>query len=90
MNKRNLASVLWFLAGWSGGGLLVGVMGLPAVLGFVPGIALGLWIRLDPGGFMWTRSVTGRRIVPINEYAAQLDKRVEGRPAAIEADSTRS
>jgi hypothetical protein len=77
MNKRNVASALWFLAGWSGGGLLVGLMGLPAVLAFVPGIVLAVLIRLEPAKPLWTRSGTGRRIVPINEFAAELDRRAE-------------
>jgi hypothetical protein len=82
MNKRNVASVLWFLAGWSGGGLLVGLMGLPAVLALVPGIVLAVVIRLEPAKPLWNRSGTGRRIVPINEFAAELDRRAARRPAA--------
>jgi uncharacterized iron-regulated membrane protein len=88
MNKRNLASFLWFLAGWSGGGLLVGLMGLPAILGLVPGIALAVLIRLDFAKFLWTRSGTGRRIVPINQFAAELDKR-NGQPKGIGAETRR-
>jgi hypothetical protein len=82
MNKRNLASILWFLAGWSGGGLLVGLLGLPAILAFLPGIALAILIRLDPAKPLWSRSGTGRRIVPINQFAAELDKRAAKLPAA--------
>jgi hypothetical protein len=81
MNKRNLASALWFLAGWSGGGLLVGLTGLPDILAFVPGIALAVLVRLDPAKFLWTRSATGRRIVPINQFAAELDRTIDQWPA---------
>ena len=88
MNKRNLASFLWFLAGWSGGGLLVGLMGLPAILAFVPGIALAILIRLAPGEVLWTRSATGRRIVPINQFAAELEQR-NGMPHGARVDTTR-
>ncbi len=88
MNKRNLATVLWFLAGWSGGGLLVGILELPSLLAFVPGVVLALWVRLDPTGVIWTRSATGRRIVPINDYAAKLDKRIDAWPV-VEADTNR-
>jgi hypothetical protein len=73
MNKRNVATVLWFLAGWSGGGLVVGLTGMPALLAFVPGILLAGWVRWDTRGVLWTRSVTGRRIVPINQLAAELE-----------------
>ena len=89
MNKRNLASILWFLAGWSGGGLLVGLTGLPAILALVPGIAAAILVRLAPAEFLWTRSATGRRIVPINQFAAELDKRSDQRHVAG-ADRTRA
>jgi hypothetical protein len=82
VNKRNLASLLWFLAGWSGGGLLVGIMAWPALLAFIPGIALAILIRLEPARPLWSRSGTGRRIVPINQFAAELDKRAEHGHAA--------
>ena len=88
MNKRNLASVLWFLAGWSGGGLLVGLTGLPAILAFGPGIALAILVRTEPAAFMWKRSATGRRVVPINQFAAELDKRA-GQRSPLGADTRR-
>lgn len=75
MNKRNLASILWFLAGWQGGAMLVGILSLPTVLAFAPGIVMAVVVRWDPTGIFWSRSGTGRRIVPINEFAAQLDRR---------------
>jgi hypothetical protein len=75
MTKRNVAAVLWFAAGWSGGGLLAGLIGLPTVLGLIPGIALAILVRWDPTGAIWSRSVTGKRIVrPINEFADSLSK----------------
>ena len=85
MNKRNVASFLWFLAGWSGGGLFVGLMGLPTILAFMPGIALALVVRTEAAAFLWQRSATGRRIapaariVPINQFSAELDKRLDKR-----------
>jgi hypothetical protein len=76
MNKRNVATVLWFLAGWSLGGLVVGLAGLPAVGAYVPGVLAALWVRWDPAGILWTRPGTGQRIVrPINEFAEELEKR---------------
>jgi hypothetical protein len=87
MNRRNLASVLWFLAGWSGGGLLVGLLGLPAVLAIVPGIVLAVLIRLEPAKPLWSRSGTGRRIVPINQFADELDKR--SKPVSVAGADTR-
>lgn len=88
MNKRNLGTALWFLAGWSGGGLLVGIMDLPSILAFAPGIFMAGLIRWDPAGMIWSRPVTGRRIVPINDFAAELDRKIDQRPA-VDADTAR-
>jgi hypothetical protein len=75
MGKRNLATVLWFLAGWSGGGLLVGLFGLPSLLAFVPGILMAGLIRWDPAGVLWTKPAAQRRVRPINELADELDRK---------------
>ncbi|HYK96687.1 MAG TPA: hypothetical protein VE011_12620 [Candidatus Dormibacteraeota bacterium] len=82
MNKRNLASILWFFAGWSGGGLAFGLMGLPAGLALVPAIMLAVLIRLDAAKPLWTHSGSGRRIVPINDFATELEQRGEQRAGA--------
>ena len=85
MNKHNLAAVLWFLAGWSGGGLLT-VFGLPTIAAFVPGIVLGGLVLWDPVGWFSVRRPTTKRVVrPINEVAADLDRKSE-RWAGAEAD----
>ena len=89
MSKRNLATVLWFLAGWSGGGLLVGIMGLPSLLAFVPGLLMAGLVRWDPTGTLWTRQAPARRVRPINELAAELDRKSgapAGQLASIEGD----
>ena len=88
MNKRNLASVLWFLAGWQVGGLIVVLMDLPWFLGFTPGIVMVLLVRWDPTGLFVSRSGTGRRIVPINAYAEKLGKRIDQWPV-VETDTRR-
>ena len=94
MNKRNLASVLWFLAGWSGGGLLVGVLGLPDLLAFVPAVVFAVLVRVDPGDLLWSHSWTGRRIparrtVPMEQFAAELGRRTTA-PGAVAAESRRT
>lgn len=88
MNKRNLASILWFLAGWQAGGLIVGLMDLPWFLGFTPGIVMAVVVRWDPTGLFWSRSGTARKIVPINAYAEKLDKRIDHWPV-VENDTRR-
>ena len=81
MGKRNLATVLWFLAGWSLGGFFVGIMGLPSLLAFVPGVLIAGLVRWDPAGILWTRQTTARRVRPINEFADELDREA-GAPVA--------
>lgn len=74
MTKRNVATILWFIAGWWGGELLVGLMSLPYILAFVPGVALAGLVRWDPTHALWSGSTAGtRRVRPINELADELD-----------------
>ncbi len=83
MGKRNLATVLWFLAGWSAGGLFVGIMGLPSLLAFVPGVLIAGLVRWDPTGVLWTRQVPQRRVTPINDFANELDRQAGGPVAPL-------
>lgn len=62
MNRRDSASFLWFLVGWTAGGLVTGLMGWPWLLAFLPAIALAILVRTAPAGWLWTRSGTGRRM----------------------------
>ena len=76
MNARNLATVLWFFAGWSCAGLVFGLMGLPSVLAVLAAVGPALLIRWDPSGLLWTKAApAGRRVRPIEEVAAELDER---------------
>jgi hypothetical protein len=94
MNKRNLAAFLWFLVGWQAGGVLVGLVALPGILAFAPGVVMAVLVLWDPTGLFVARKPKGRQVTPINEYAAaldrrqdrHLDKRVEQWPA-VEADN---
>jgi hypothetical protein len=92
MSKRVIASFLWFLVGWQAGGVLVGLMALPALLGFVPGIAMAMIVLWNPGHALAARPAKTRTYTPINEYAAALDrhvdKRVENWPV-VEVDTKR-
>ncbi len=89
MGKRNLATVLWFLAGWSLGGLVVGLMGLPSLLAFVPGVLIAGLVRWDPTGLLWTRPAAQRRVRPINELADELDRQAAAPPAMAAANGDR-
>lgn len=77
MNKRNLATFLWFMVGWTVGAVVAFVAGLPSALALVVGVGLAAIVRWDPTGLLWSRSAAARRIRPINEFAAELDKRVD-------------
>lgn len=87
MNKRNVATVLWFIAGWSLGGIVTGLMVMPSILAVVPGVLIAGLIRWDPAGVLWPQTAK-RRIRPINEFAAELDERA-ALPHAAERSTTR-
>jgi hypothetical protein len=80
MNKRNLATVLWFFAGWVGAGGVFAMSGMPADLGIVVGVVIAGLIRWDPAGWIWAKPGTTRRVRPINDVAAELDRNA-GNPA---------
>jgi hypothetical protein len=63
MNKRNVATVLWFLAGWSLALMLATFAGLPSILAPVLAIGLAALVRWDPTGRIW-----GRRPVSWREF----------------------
>jgi hypothetical protein len=88
MALRYISPFLWFLAGWQAGGLVVGLLALPTVLAFVPGIVMGLVVAWDARRTTWTRSLVQRRIRPINEFAAELDRQGDQWPAT-KADTRR-
>ena len=54
MNKRNLATVLWFVMGWMCGSAVAIVAGLPTLLGgALLAFAFAAFIRLGPGRRLW-------------------------------------
>lgn len=75
MSKRNLATVLWFFAGWVGAGGVFAVLGMPSDLGIAVGAVVAGLVWWDPAGWMWARQRVNRRVRPINEVAAELDRK---------------
>jgi hypothetical protein len=55
MNKRLLAAVLWFFAGWYLGGYISLIFGVPEAIGPVLGIAGAVVFAGDPLGIIWTK-----------------------------------
>ncbi len=81
VNMRNLSTALWFLAGWSGAGLVVGFFALPTVLALLGGLAAAALVRWDPSGRLWGAQAQ-RRVRPIEDVAAELDGQGAGAPSA--------
>lgn len=53
MSKRNLATTLWFLMGWTLGLVLASTAGIPSLAAPVLGVALAAIVRWDPSGRIW-------------------------------------
>jgi hypothetical protein len=58
MNKRILAAVLWFFAGWYGWAILAEFLGMTAFLGPVIGAAAAMLVAGDPFHAIWTTRAT--------------------------------
>lgn len=82
MNVRNLSTALWFLAGWSGAGLIVGFLALPTSWALLGGLAAAALVRWEPSGRLWGAQAQ-RRVRPIEEVAAELD--AQNAPASSSA-----
>jgi hypothetical protein len=72
MNVRNLSTVLWFFAGWSGAGLVVGFLAMPTWFALLGGLAAAALVRWEPSGRLWDAQAQ-RRVRPIEDVAAELD-----------------
>jgi hypothetical protein len=79
MNKRTLASFLWFLVGWQAGGVFVSLMALPPLLAFAPGLVIGALVWWDPTALFRARPAKGRRVMPINDFAVGLERNADRR-----------
>ena len=90
MSKRNLATALWFVVGWTGGSLLFGLMNAPWALAFVPAVAIAMLVHIDPMGAIWPADANrARRVRPIEELAAELNRNNEGAGVLAEERTAR-
>ena len=87
VNVRNLSTLLWFAAGWSGSGLIVGFLGLPTSWALLGGLVAAAIVRWEPTGRLWGASGV-RRVRPIDEVAAELDAQ-GGTAASAAGDRSR-
>jgi hypothetical protein len=55
MKKRLLAAVLWFYATWYGWSILADMVGMPAMLGPAIGLAVAVFVGMDPMHRIWTK-----------------------------------
>jgi hypothetical protein len=75
MSKRTLAAILWFFAGWVGAGGVFAMSGMPSELGIIVGAVVAALIDWDPAGWIWGKPAPKRRVRPINDVAAELDRK---------------
>lgn len=74
MSRRSLATILWFLSGWTFGSMLTFTFGLSGGLDLVFSVFAGGLIWADPTGLLWRRSQMLRRpaeVVPASTLAAE-------------------
>jgi membrane associated rhomboid family serine protease len=69
--KRIVAGVLWFLAIWSAGNFVGGVVGLPEVVGPILGLAVGVLVVVDPGRQIWSKRRPDARSVGLDPGSAR-------------------
>lgn len=74
MKVRALATMLWFIAGWSAAGFFTALSGMPQAVAVVGGLAVAMFVWFDPSGRLWGRAPQQRRIRPADEVAAELDE----------------
>jgi hypothetical protein len=62
MNKRIIATVLWFLAGWYATAMLAESVGLGQAIAPFVGAAVGTFVAMDPLGLFWARPASTQTI----------------------------
>ena len=84
MSKRNVAAVLWFFAGWVSTGAVFAMAAMPPELGVAVGVVVAALIWWDPVHWIWPKPAAQRRVRPINDLAAELDRAAQGPVAETE------
>jgi len=60
MNKRILATFLWFMVGWTAGAMATFFLGLPEGLNIALAVVIAAFVWADPAHLLWPQ---GRRIM---------------------------
>ncbi len=53
MNKRIVATVVWFLTGWYASAMLAGFVGFDEAIAPFVGAAVAAFVAIDPLGLFW-------------------------------------
>ena len=61
MNKRILATFLWFNVGWTAGAMATFFVGLPEGLNIALAAGIAAFVWFDPAHLLWPQ---GRRLMP--------------------------
>jgi hypothetical protein len=56
MSKRNLATVLWFLMGWTAGSVVAVMAGYPSSIGLLLGVLFAALVRWGPTARLWSEA----------------------------------
>jgi hypothetical protein len=81
MAKRVITSVLWLFAAWYAWNVLAWAVGLPTIVGPLIGLAVGLFVGLDPLHAIWRRRPETSSDAPSPAAAAPADKELALRSA---------
>jgi hypothetical protein len=60
MNKRLVATVLWFVSVWLAVGLVGNIVGRPTDVGAILGAVIAAFVWTDPTGALWHAKTTAR------------------------------
>ena len=73
MTKRVLSALLWFFVTWYAWNVVAWMAGFPGVVGPALGLAVGLFVAIDPMHMIWARRPRGTAEPPVRSAATSVD-----------------
>ena len=64
MNKRSLATFLWFMVGWTAGAMATFFLVLPDGLNIALAVLIGAVVWFDPAHLLWPQGRRALREIP--------------------------